>query len=369
MGFWHTGYIEFHEPTGFGSWRPEPTVYRCAHCNETFENTAALREHRFQAHPFKRPLLFIRGFEIGSTPVTITQAINPNDVETSACTAASVNGERIAIDQLAGMLASIEYDTVRIDLEGEGAKAAFEVRIEIASEEDLDGVERAFFDMVRYHRLDIRAIEQFIDSSSGYNTAERYCDGICEYLYGVLAKERALSSSLPFEAYREKFSRALDKLSTIDRPLANRIRALVEFHFNHFWEAVLLSPESRVGKTAARFHAWLSSKSIDHRDGRTNEADEKFEGILTDWDTEQLIRWAIRATSNILEEQTDIEKMLAKNPTEFDQTKLHMLLAEIGLSLTNQTLVLQHARELRNSPGLESWAENAISKCKSWGES
>jgi hypothetical protein len=40
MGFWHTGYAEFHEPTGLGtSWStcytpPPPVRYACEHCSQ-----------------------------------------------------------------------------------------------------------------------------------------------------------------------------------------------------------------------------------------------------------------------------------------------------------------------------------------------
>lgn len=368
MGFWHTGYIEFHEPTGIDDWsHPPPATYRCSQCEEEFEDAAALRQHRFEAHPFKRPLLFIRGIEVGGTPLTITRAINPSDVDTAACTTAIVNGVRMPAEQLAGTLASIEQDTVRIVLEGVGTTAAFEVRIEIASDEDMAGVEQAFFDVARNHRLDIRAIEQFIDAADDFKTAAGYRDGICEYLYGVLAKERSPASSLPYEAYREKFTRALDKLGTFDRLLANRVGGLIEFHFNHFPEAISLSPISRVGRAAIVFYDWLSGALRSGWNEGPVAEDVHLETLLTDWDTEQLVRWAVSETSSLVGEQAQMEKMLRGDPAEFDQTKLHILLAQIGLSSKNQALVLTHARELRNSPSVARWADAVIETSKSWG--
>ncbi len=369
MGFWHTGYIEFHETTGIEDWcRPVPPTHRCMHCGEEFDTADDLRQHRFQAHPIKRPLLFIRGMEIGSTPVTITRSLAPQDVGTGACTSAIVNGVHMPVDHLAATLASIEQDTVRIVLEGEGANASFEIRIEIASDDDMEGVEQAFFRVAHHRRLDVRAIEQFIDGASPYKTAAAYCDGICEYLYGVLAKERSPTSSLRYEAYREKFTRALDKLRTFDRPLANRVGGLVEFHFNHFPEAASLSPGARVGRAANAFATRLSGSSLPESVGQFDGSDEQLEYLLTDWDTEQLIRWAVRDPSELLCEQAEIEKMLRSDPAEYDQTKLHILLAEIGLSSKNRVLVLTHARELRNSPSVSRWADSVIETSKGWGE-
>lgn len=369
MGFWHTGYIEFHESSGIEAWcRPTPQTFRCSHCGAQFDNAADLRQHRFEAHPFKRPLLFIRGTEVGSTPLTITQTINPSDVDTGACATATVNGDRMPVDQLAGTLASIEQDTVQIVLEGDGTTASFELRIEIASDEDMAGVEQAFFDVARHRRLDMRAIGQFIEAADGFKTAVGYCDGICEYLYGVLAKERSPASSLPYEAYREKFSRALDKLGTFDRPLANRIGGLIEFHFNHFPEAELLSFGSRVGHAAAVFDAWLSGDVPSAWAQGPIVDDVRLDSLLTDWDTEQLVRWVVTEPSSLSGEVAQIEKMLSGDPAEFDQTKLHILLVQIGLSSKSQAMVLAHARELRNSPSVARWADAAIETSRGWGE-
>lgn len=369
MGFWHTGYIEFHEGTGIEAWcRPTPPTYRCSRCTKTFKDAAALRHHRFEAHPFKRPLLFIRGIELGTTPLTITRPLNPSDIAASACATAVLNGVRMPVRRLADILASVEHDTLRIVLEGDGTAASFEVRIEIASDEDMAGVEQAFFDVARHRRLDMRAIEQFIAAADSYKTAAAYCDGVCEYLYGVLAKERSPASSLSYDAYREKFTRALDRLGTFDRLLANRISGLIAFHFNHFPAAAALSPGSRVGHAATVFHDWLSGMPPRQWEQQHIEDDMRLELLLTDWDTEQVVRWAVKDSRSIGEEKAQMEKMLRDGPAEFDQSKLRILLAQVGLSSKNQALVLTHARELRNSPSLARWAEAAIETSRSWGK-
>lgn len=369
MGFWHTGYLEFHEPSGIEEWcQPAPPIYSCSHCGKQFDVADDWRRHRFEEHPFKRPLLFIRGSEVGSTPLTITRAIDPGDVATGACGAAIVNGVRMPVDQLAGTLASVEHDIVRVVLEGDGTTASFEVRIELASDEDMAGVEQAFLDVARHRRLDMRAIEHFINAASGFETAVAYCDGVCEYLYGVLAKERSPESSLPYEAYREKFSRALDKLGTFDRHLANRIGGLIEFHFNHFAEAAVRSPASRVAYAATVFNSWLYGAPPGELGQGPIEDDVRLESLLTDWDTEQLVRWAVRDTSSLRGEQAQMEKMLRGTLAEFDQTKLHVLLAQIGLASKNRSLVLTHARELRNRPGFARWADAALEASNDWGE-
>lgn len=367
MGFWHTGYMEFHEPSGIEEWcRPDPPTYRCSHCGKDFENAAALRHHRFEMHPFKRPLLFIRGMEIGSSPITITRELKSSEINAGACSRAIVNGKKMSVDHLPDTLASIEQDTVKIVLEGEGAAASFEIRIEIATDEDLSGIEKNFFNVARLSRLDVRAIDQFIEGAAEFSTATDYCDGICDYLYGVLAKERSSSSSLPYEAYREKFSRSLDKLQMFDRPLANRIGGLINFHYNHFWESASLVPESRVGHASEKFSGWLSGISTAERNADFLEKDSSFESMLTDWDTEQLISLAVKEPSRLVSYEGHMQKMLSEFRAEFDKTKLHILLAKMGLASRNEALVKAHAKVLRNSPGVAHWANAVIEESKSW---
>ncbi len=48
MGFWHTGYFEFHEPTGIDP--PvalKPRRFFCDRCNRSFASRDELEDHRF----------------------------------------------------------------------------------------------------------------------------------------------------------------------------------------------------------------------------------------------------------------------------------------------------------------------------------
>lgn len=368
MGFWHTGYLEFHEPTGLEPWSPPaPKVYRCSQCGKEYDTDSSLRQHRFEAHPFKSPKLFIRGMEVASTPITVTRAFSVSDFDTGACSTANVNGKTIHVDQLGEVLAPIQQDTVRIVLEGDGVKASFEIRIDIASDKDILGVEEVFLELVLRRRLDVRAIEQFIDSASKYKTAAGYCDGICDYLYGVLIKERSSSTTLPYEEYRDKFTRALDKLGTYDRPLSNRICGLIEFNYNHFQEAAFLSPDSRVGHAATVFSRWLVESSPSKGQKDNLKGDERLELMLTDLDTEKLVSWSVKEPSELVDDGVQIEKMLLTEPAEYDQLKLHILLVQIGVHSKNREMVARHASNLRHNPTVGEWARRVMKTISAWG--
>lgn len=367
MGFWHTGYLEFHEPSGLdGVFKATPTVYRCLHCGNTFESADGLRYHRFEAHPFKKPLLFIQGLEIGNAPETITGGFSPKDVIVESATLASVNDISMPASELGHTLAAIRQDVANIVLRGDGVEARFQLRIEIASDEDLMGVEEAFLGLASQRRLDVRAINQFIDRTGLFKTAAAYRDGICEYLYGVLAKERSATSSLPFRLYREKFNRAIDILRTLERPLAHSIVALVRFHFNRFSEAGMLSSTSRVGRAAQALDNYQSGDSSAFCERRWDLSNESLESLLTDWDTERLIRWALLDSIRLPVELAEMQAMLTADLAESDRVKLHLLIAQAGVASRDPFIVRRHARELRNSPGFEQWAEAVIETSKTW---
>ena len=190
---------------------------------------------------FIAPVMFLIGRELGTQPVRITRQLVPDDVRVEGCDRVVLNGRAIPVSRLPDTLAAHPADICRVVLSKSGVAAEFEIEIRVASENDLEGVERQFRRTATNRRLDLRAVDEFITASSGFRSAIGYCDGICAYLYGILAKERAPDSSISYEGYRGKFSRAAEELAAYDRPLARVIGSLVEFHFNHFRESACLS--------------------------------------------------------------------------------------------------------------------------------
>ena len=75
MGFWHTGYAEFHEPTGldgFAYQAPPSVRYVCEHCEQYYFELDDLRRHRFEQHPLRQPALLLRGRAVGTLPLMIS---------------------------------------------------------------------------------------------------------------------------------------------------------------------------------------------------------------------------------------------------------------------------------------------------------
>ena len=363
MGFWHTGYIEFHEPTGFheGGYKPQPPVFPCSDCDQVFSSFEELRSHRFELHPLRRPMLFINNKELGTQQVRITRRLSLGDIKTANCEHAILNGEQIPVDTLSERLMQISSDICRVVLSGTGESAEFVLDFRIATDKHLAAIEEQFARLVRGRRLDSRAIEEFITAAKPYDTAIGYCDGICTYLYGVLAKEKSADSSLKYEDYPGRFSKAGDDLAAYDRPLARVIRSLVEFHFNHFREASLLADETRVGQAAGRFAALLRGERFgDVKPLDMNNAFSSLEPLVTDWETEQIARWAVSPLGSLSRDVQEIESFLERDLAEYDKVKLQILLAEVYASQGESARVREFASPLRNLAALEYWAESRI---------
>ena len=368
MGFWHTGYMEFHEPVGLDGYKfePLPPQFACGQCEEIFSSVEALRAHRFERHPLLRPLLLLNGRELGSHPNRITSLLKVDDIFIDRCDRALLNGRNIPLKLLPGELARKTSDVCRLTLSSGEVSSEFTLEFRIASEQDLLGVESEFKRIAVGRRLDTRAIEDFIAATSGFESALGYCDGICSYLYGVLAKERAPDSTLPYEGYVGKFNRATEVLRDYNRPLARTIGSLIEFHFNHFGEVVRLAGDSRVGVAAARYSAWIHGKRPAEPKGSTAlGAMSQLEVLVTDWETEHIAQWVVRPLRELYRNVEEIESFLCHNSAkydsaEYDRVKIHILLAEIYSEQGESQHSVNHAKALRNRSAFEAWAEAKI---------
>ena len=187
MGFWQTGYMEFHEPTGFALPDPrEPPSFVCDRCGEFFASVASRDDHRVEAHPKHKPALIVRGRELGARRLKITRTLSPSDVRLD-CDRAWLNQIEIPACELRTALAEcLTPDVCHIRLRKDSIDTSFELEFAIASDQDLDRVEARFTDIARRGPLDSRIVDDFIGTKSDFGTAIGYCDGICGYLYGIL---------------------------------------------------------------------------------------------------------------------------------------------------------------------------------------
>jgi hypothetical protein len=363
MGFWHTGYMEFHEPTGTDwTFVPTPIRFSCQHCKKSFDSMDALRRHRFENHRFSRPLMFVRGIELGVTPLQVTRPLAQEDVQTDRVTAATVNGDVISLSELPLILSNKLNDRVTVVLSNEGANATFELLVRIAKEEHLAGVEAAFLKMAKSRLLTIRSVEGFIAECKGFETASLYCDGLCHYLYGVLAKERAPDSGLNFDEYPTRFTRAADELQGYDRSLAQIVQALVAFNFNHFEDSHNLAPPGRLRHAAVLFSGLLEGfpwqHEFEHRDTEMNGLVD----LLTDHETLRILRWTELGAAELVKSIDDLQGQLKRDIPGYDKFKIQMLLAEALAFKGDSVGARRVAREFMSNQRTQAWAEALVAR-------
>ena len=363
MGFWQTGYNEFHEEVGLGTdeYEPPTPTYPCGACGDVFPSIDALRQHRFENHPLHPPTLILRNRECRARRVVITSKLEPTDVEVERCEQASLNGNAIPVNALEHMLAAQSSGTCRVVLRSGDAAAEFTVEFRIASEHDLCEVEHEFNRIAEKKRLDMRTVEDFIDATEQFATATGYSDGICTYLHGVLAKERATDFPLPYESYGAKFERSVEQLSGYDRPLARAIISVIEFHHNHFREAAVNGRNSRIAEAARKYLRWLDGVGgeapIVSEPESTSSTIERW---VTDRETDEIVRWTMEPAPTLARQATVLEAFLKRDIADFDRLKVRILLSEMYAAVGETARAVDHAKSLGNLKGFEEWAGRKI---------
>ena len=359
MGFWHTGYLEHHEEAGLGDYRfvPRPPEYRCAMCGAIFETKDALRGHRFETHPRYRPVLMLNGLELGTVTKRVTAPLRESDVEVTECDAAFLNGRRIPPKDLPGLIADLADGTTRLMLKNGDVVADFTLDVCLATEDDLTGIERELQRMVEARRLDVAAIDDFIVAAGQFGSAVGYCDGIAAYLYGMLAKEGTGGSSLLQTAYVGKYNQAVEALTDYDRPIARVVGSLIAFNFNQFSKARGLGGNARVGHAAGKYDERLNGAA--HCDPGLTEV-LSIDEVLSDSDTEQVVRWAVADLATLAERTQLMEHFVRRDTVDLDRFKVHVLLAEAYAFAGDKASSVRHAKSIRYIAPAHKWAERLV---------
>lgn len=366
MGFWHTGYMEFKEPTGL-TWEfvPRPTLYICGICGGQWDDPDKLLRHRFEAHAAPRPVLIVRGQELGATPYRITRKASASDFIAHHATEATVNGEPVQPAKLGEALAGRALDRVKVELANDSTRAGFEILYSIASSQDCEGVEQCFTAMMKLNRLDPRAVEGLIANAAPFKSASTYLDGICMYLYGVLAKERFPALQLSFDNYRGKFELASATLADFDRPFARLIRSLVSFHLNHFQEVMAGTATGPLHIAARRLHSLLSSGAEPPAVASLSADSGYPEDALTDFETARIIRWTVADAGALHREVERMKEFLLADGVEYDRLKVRIILAEQLAMQGDLAGARGIARTMRNNPATGAWAESLMARTSS----
>lgn len=364
MGFWHTGYMEFHEPTGeregsHAIYVPPPQ-FPCEQCGVVFRSLDDLNVHRFEGHVSHRARLFLRGRECGRSRTSIIAATEPTDWAFDNAIGIRINDVDVD-DCEARMLLCAARGVVKVRLWGGHDDQDFEFAFEIADEADLDAVDAALSELILERRLSIAAIQSFLQRCQRLRTSASYSDGLANYFYGVLARERSPESSLwqgsqGMATYRSRFDDAVSRLGSLDRAAAEAVCGLVGFHYNHFDIAMRKTRSPRVARASSRLASIIAGAGPgDPRDLLGGLEDTSIDRALSDAETERVLNLcAIPLDGSAHESIDEIEKAIAL-ADPLDQLKLHLIAGEHYLAGGQAREALRHADEVRHTPAASSW--------------
>src|SRR5207244_2195366 len=119
------------------------------------------------------------------------------------------------------------------------------------------------------------------------------------------------------------------------------------------------SPSSRVGAASRRYLRWIRP-SGESAESPVSSEGQILDDLLTDLDTEQLLRWVLMPVDGVLAAASEIETTIRRDIPEFDRAKLRVLIAEVYTQAGKEGKAKQHARELWNNPAFGPWAESIL---------
>ena len=371
MGFWARDKADVEDRwSGLGGYvytPPPPVRYECPVCRQDFAELEELRRHRFERHPLRQPALLLRGRAAGGLPFKLMTPLDPGDVIVVDAAECSLNGHTVALSDLGPTLAALRSEFVEVALGNQGVITRCPLDFRIAPEADLAGVEEAFLRMARERALDHDALARFIAECRRHPGAMGYCDGLCHYLYGVMAKEGAAGSGLHRDQYGARYLQAADELAGFERPLARVVRALVAFHFNHFHDAERLASEGALRHAAGAFGSLLQGLPWHYQDAFSPAPGGAVEDLLTDQETLQILADASQGLVQLKEHAQDLQDRWRTAPQGYDRLKRALLAGEALAAredADSRKAARALAREWVGQADAGAWAEAVLEKTR-----
>lgn len=365
MGFWHTSVLDKID-TGYSGhiFSNKPKEYICKICKEVFLIQDDLLQHRFQAHPFERPALFINGEEMSSTRKYFSKSMSSLSIQVTACTTVKIDKDEIKPDDLNSRLAMEKNGLKKLILTNKDLSSHYELFIQVPNNNDLKEIDRRFFEATSSGILTRSVIDGFAEASSRYTEATRYVDGIVNYLYGILAKDQKGGSCLQFSQYREKYNQSLGTLVDFDTQLALIISAVINLNFNVFEKYEQLAKIKWLYASFARFNEILYFD--EHEFLQTG-----YSGIKPDFSvpldsyTEKIISWVLLDDSYLVDSIHKI--MLEINGSMFppdDRFKLRVIAADYYHRNKKMEIAIELVKPAINDVLYGAWAERITKNSK-----
>ncbi|MFJ4433355.1 hypothetical protein ACIPZG_20560 [Pseudomonas sp. NPDC089395] len=337
----------------------QPIVYECPRCSAQFGSVQARRDHFFTAHPYRKPELLLRGQLLGNSETVIHAPVQATDWLLGSCHRVSMNGRMMAPDELFQTLAECRQGFHVLELSNQDANERFELRFCIPELVELQRLEDVFNTLFLDNELSVDDVRRFAEACKSLKTANEYLEGVCQYLYGVLAKDQRGGTQLSHVQYKERFNRALEALRHVERPLARTIRGIINFSFNSFAQAASQADAPALAAAASRFAGWAGkpAKSC------VVELQEAQARLPIDHATDRVLSW-MALSSKRQERELDELQQVSASPlwTAEDRAKALVLWSEWGRNCRSTDELRRMARRLLNDAIFAGYAEQVLER-------
>lgn len=335
----------------------EPIVYECPRCAARFDSPDERREHFFVAHPYRKPALLLQGRELSSTGTVVTEPTREVDWLLASCNRVRLNGVALQPTELYRQLAELRQGFHVLELGNLDAMERFELSFCTPETEELRRLEDVFGMLFTDNELSVDDIRRFAEACAPLATATIYLEGVCQYLYGVLAKDQRGGTQLGHAQYKERFNRALEALRHVDRPMASTIRAIINFSCNSFAQPAGQQYAPALASAAGRFATW-AGKPLTESVSANHEAQAR---LPIDHATDQILRWMTLPSERMVEELDDLRRASANGLwTAEDRAKAAVLWLDRACAVRPADEVRPMARGLLNDAIFAGYAEQVL---------
>lgn len=212
--------------------------YPCPDCRAEFEREVDLGEHLTLEHPILQPHLLVAGTRVPAQ-WTIRQPVDASAVHVMNATEIwlSIDGgslRQISPETFRQVLTQTRDGVLELHLRSSRASQRYDVRILVPEDEDLRRVEKEFGAHLARTDVTITDVRHFDEALAVGPGAREYASALADYVYGVLAKDGAGHTSLPFAAFLDKFKRSLAVVSSFERAFAMAVSSCIRFNLNDF---------------------------------------------------------------------------------------------------------------------------------------
>jgi hypothetical protein len=332
-----------------------PPVFCCQECGAEFPNPAELSEHKVDKHPLRRPYMFLNKQELTQAETIIYEPIRTEQVKLVNVQQIMMDDESYdSPDRFMADLVSSANGRRHIKLTYQGYSVNFNIVFEYLSEQDAATVESLFYQTFTDSELSTDHVYRFDRLCREQGCMTKYAGGLGCYIYGLLAKERNPTSSLKFEDYPAKFGEALDKLSPLNRPLAQGIVSAIYFARNQF---DLILHDSIVPQIYMAGQFMRTGIFSDYRFGGT----ETLKKFPTDKLTEQLIAFTTQGSKTRNSMADDMESYIKRSLiSDEDNSKAAMALLSYYTDKQDKEKMASMHRKIRFNPHFSDIANQIL---------